>query len=194
MPPKKPKVYRSGDLHTSQPFDQCQTPAYGLDPLLPYLRQEWTIWEPAAGERNLVRALQGGGHTVVDSDILDTPPRDFFRWEPQQFNAIVTNPPYSTKYDFLRRCYELGKPFALLVPVETIAAAKAQRMYTRYGFEWLLLDKRINFKMPLKNYEGSGAHIPTFWFTWGLNIGAPVTIGRIVRRSDEQLRLFEEAA
>ena len=33
----KPKINRAGDPQESKGFDRCNTPAYALDPLLPYI-------------------------------------------------------------------------------------------------------------------------------------------------------------
>jgi hypothetical protein len=104
----------------------------------------------------------------------------------------MTNPPYSFKFDWLARCYELGKPFALLVPVETIGAKAAQRLMERYGAEQLLLDKRINFEMPNKGWAGSSAQFPVLWLCWRM-LPQPIVYGRITRRHDQQLRLLEAA-
>lgn len=193
---KEPKVYRPGDTDKSLPFDRCSTPAYALDPLLPYLDPSWTIWECAAGEGNLAKALRAHGFRVIATDLLTEGigdgvdgGRNLFHWQPPYFDAIVTNPPYSVKFDVYARCYALGKPFALLLPVETLGVGAAQRLYKRYGHEQLLLDKRVNFKMPQRGWSEknwrSTAWFPTFWSCWKM-LPAPVVYGAIVRRADEQ--------
>jgi hypothetical protein len=187
----KPKTNRAGDPVGSKPFDRCQTPAYALDPLLPYLRPDWIVWESAAGKGRMVRALTSHVRQVVASDILTG--QNFFDYQPLTFDAIVTNPPYSIKFDWLERCYELGKPFALLVPVEMIGAAAAQRLMKRHGCEQLLLDKRVNFEMPIKGEDDSSAQFPTFWLCWKM-LPNPILYGKITRRHDQQLRLLEVAA
>ena len=35
--------------------DDFQTPPYALDPLLPFLKRDWVVWECACGKGNLVR-------------------------------------------------------------------------------------------------------------------------------------------
>lgn len=75
--------------------------------------------------------------------------------------------------------YQLGKPFALLMPVEVLGAKSAQRNFKAHGIEVILLDKRVNFKMPEKGWLGSGAQFPTAWFTWGLNIGKQITFATL---------------
>jgi hypothetical protein len=159
----KPKRNYSAGKRKPKAIDRCQTPAYALDPLLPYLNRESVVWEPAAGEGYLVAALRDAGLEVVSSDIETG--ENFFDYAPAEpWDVLVTNPPYGSgiKYDWLERCYELGKPFALLVPVEMIGAGTAQRLMNKYGAEILLLDHRVNFKMPNKGWKGT-AQFPVLW-------------------------------
>ena len=161
------KSNRAGDQYVPQGYDACQTPAYAIDPLLPYLERDWTIWEPAAGEGLLVEALfDSGFDSVAQSDILTG--QNFFEHDPSDWDCLVTNPPYSIKYEWLKRCYELGRPFALLVPVETIGAKTAQELMQKYGYEIMLLDQRVDFKMPNAGWDGAGSQFPVLWLCWQL--------------------------
>lgn len=181
----KPKANR-----TEPALDRCQTPGYGVAPLLPYLRRDWVVWEPAAGEGMIVDTLNAHGNEVIRSDVLDG--QDFYQWRPAQpWDVLITNPPYSHKFSWLERCYDLGKPFALLVPVEMIGAQKAQRLMARHGCELLLLDKRVNFKMPSKGWDSS-AQFPVMWLCWRL-LPAPIVYGRVVRAT-LQMELFHDQA
>lgn len=172
----KPKTNRKGELNESKPFDRCQTPAHTFDPLKPYISKNDTIWESAAGEQTMLAdTMIDAYYHVVMSDILYTPEQNFFEYQPKEWDVQVTNPPYSVKYDWMKRSYELGKPFALLIPVESLGAQKAQKLMKQYGFEIILLNKRVNFHMPNKGFDGSGAQFPVMWFTWGLNIGKQVS-------------------
>ena len=174
----KPKTNRAGDPQTSHPFDQCQTPPYAVAPLVPYLRPDWRIWEPAAGEGLLVAALLDAGIAeVISTDLLTG--QDFFIGCPESWDALVTNPPYSVKYRWLARCYALGKPFALLMPVETLGAKTAQVLFAAHGVEIIFLDKRVDFKMPNKGWGGSAAQFPVAWYTHGLDIGHPMTFATL---------------
>lgn len=171
------KANREGDIYTPKGYDLCQTPAYALDPLLPYLTEFTTIWEPARGEGYLEAALYDAGFDVIPTDIQTG--QNYFEFEPgRSWDCSVTNPPYSIKYKWIERCYELGKPFALLMPVETLGAKSAQRFFKEYGLEIIFLDRRVNFKMPNKGWDSS-AQFPVAWFTWGLNIGEQMTFAKI---------------
>lgn len=77
---------------TGKKFDDFQTPPCALEPLLPYLKKEWVIWECAEGRGNLTAALRVAGYEVFGSDVLSG--QDFLHWQPDRFDCIVTNPPY----------------------------------------------------------------------------------------------------
>lgn len=177
---------QTADIYKPKGNDACQTPPYALDPLLPFLRPGWNIWEPAAGEGIIVKTLKTKGYTVTPSDILTG--QNFFDYEPDQWDCIVTNPPFSIKFRWLKRCYQLGKPFALLVPVEMLGTREALEMFEKFGLEWMLLKRRVDFKMPNKGWA-STATFPTFWITHKLT-GQQVTIAEIRKRAPDQLELF----
>jgi len=148
-------------------MDDCQTPPYALDPLLPYLPKGAWIWESACGEGFLASALYDNGFTVTATDLITG--QDYFMYEPlSDYSIQVTNPPFSLKYPWYKRAYKLGKPFALLMQNYVFGSSQAQALWQRYGYGIILLDARIDFKMPNKGWGGKGAHFSVSWFTWGL--------------------------
>lgn len=177
---------------TSKAADLCQTPAYALDPLYEYLKPDWVIWEPAAGECNLVNALRSRGYQVFAGDIFNG--QNFFEYRPGHFDMILTNPPFSVKVEWLARCYELDKPFALLLPVEVLGVYSVQRLFKRFGIEILLLNRRVDFATVNTSFAKSSSWFPVAWFTNGLNIGQQITYANITKRPDSQLTMFREAA
>lgn len=177
----KPKTNQKGDTKKVSNYDQCQTPPYALAPLFPYLEKFFggTIWEPASGEENLSYAMYNRLDyiNVISTDLIKG--KNFFDWEPRNWTAQVTNPPYSIKFKWMQRSYELDKPFALLLPVEAIAAAKAQKMMKQYEFEIMLLDARVDFHMPGAGWGGGGAQFPVLWFCWNL-LPEKIMLGSII--------------
>ena len=143
--------------------DDFQTPPIALKPLVPYLKKDWLIWECAEGKGNLTKALRELGFKVIGTDIING--FDFLKNDPPEFDCIVTNPPYSLRYQFIKRAYELGKPWAMLMTLTTLEG-KRQMLFKKYGIELLLLNKRINFETP--NGKGSGVWFPVAWFCWKL--------------------------
>jgi hypothetical protein len=168
----KPKENKGNKVGT---YDDCQTPPYALEPLLPYINPLMMVWECASGKEILSKALTEKGYNVLSTSIekrLPTPEvlyGDFFQMKPVDRNyTIVTNPPYSIKYTWLERCFELGRPFALLLPIETIGTKKAQEMFKDRDIRIMFLNPRVDFLMSYSLWGGAGAQFPTAWFTWGL--------------------------
>ena len=166
-----------------------QTPPEAIKPLLPYLKKYWNIWECAAGKGNLVRALTKYGFACMATDITWEYPLDvdFLKELPEiDFDCIITNPPYSLKEKFLERCYQLKKPFALLLPLTTFETKKRQEFFKRYGVEVIFFDKRINFETTSVNVSGSLFAVA--WFTNWLNIGNQLNYSTL---NIEQKKLIE---
>lgn len=184
----KPKTNRAGITSKVSGYDVCQTPPHALEPLIPLLQGFSLIWESAAGpEGLLVKTLRSNGLDVAATDLSYSPAFNFFSYQPLYWDVQVTNPPWSIKYQWIKRSFELGKPFALLVPYETTAAAVFQKLAKKYHnkpypIEPLAPERRINFKMPDKGWgklewdakkgkevmRGDSAQMPTIWLTWGL--------------------------
>ena len=150
-------------------LDDFQTPDYGLRPLLPYIPNDGLIWECASGKGNLVLGLETIGYNVFGTDIIeDVNEFDFLDYEPNfDFDMILTNPPYSLKTQFMERCYEWDKPFALLLPITHLATFKRQRMM-KAGIQIIFIGGRINFDTP--SGKGTGSWFETAWFTHGLDL------------------------
>lgn len=157
------------------PQDVMQTPPHALEPLYPYLNKNWFVWESAAGpERLLANELRKQGYSVHDTDLLDGDYFNYFTYEPLMWNVQVTNCPFSIKYDWFARAFELRKPFAILAPYETTFAKNWQKLFEKYnGNPWkvevLSPERRIDYKTPYKGWDSS-AQMPTAWITWGLNV------------------------
>ncbi len=104
--------------------------------------------------------MRNSGFEVITSHTKDN--KSFFDYEPDiGYDVIVTNPPYSLKDEFLQRCYELKKPFMLLLPVTAFEGIERGKMFRENGVEVLVFDKRINY---MKEQGKKGAWFNTSWF------------------------------
>lgn len=183
---QKPKTNYAAPASGVDQRDLCQTPPYAIDPLLPYISSALRVWEPAYGEGLLTEALYDSGFkTVITGDIQTG--ENFFEYTPDAWDVIVTNPPFSLKYRWLERCYALGKPFALLMPLEVLGAKSAQVLFRQHGINVIFLSDRVDFKMPNLGWDGSGAQFPVAWFCWGLEIPEQMTFADI----EEAKRAFK---
>ena len=83
-----------------------------------------------------------GGYDVVRSSLIEG--QDFFEYEPESWDIIISNPPFSKKDDVLQRAFDLGKPFALLLPANSIQGKKRFKIF-RNEIQMLCFDQRIDF-------------------------------------------------
>ena len=146
---------------TKDGADDYQTPPETLLPLYEYLDKDKIIWEPACGFGNLVNAFEARGYEVIATDkyVPPLPLRDFLIYEPQLYDYIITNPPFSIKTEFVRRSYALKKPFTLLMPYAGLETDDRQKLYKKLGIQLILFNQRVNFEVP-KGMKDSGSMFP----------------------------------
>ena len=136
--------------------DECYTPKIAVDVILKYIPKGLKIWEPSDTSGKISSTLIDNGHVVIGTCT------DFFETEtPKGTQAIITNPPYSQKDKWIRRCFEIGLPFALLLPLTALEGIERGKMYRQYGISLIVMDRRMNFT------GGKGAWFNTSWFCHG---------------------------
>ena len=150
--------------------DRYGTPYQAVDIVIPYLKRDWLIWECAAGTGSIVNYLHKSGFNIFGTDV----DHDFILGNPLECDCIVTNPPYSLKNHFIRKCYQIGKPFALLMPLTALESENRQKYFRRYGLELIIPNKRIQYTMPDGTKNTHGNWFSSAWFTNGLDL--PETI------------------
>lgn len=140
-------------------FDDIYTPAYAIKPLLKYIPKGITVWECTDyGKSEITRLLKEHGCKVISTDKEE----NFLEYEPKEhFDMIITNPPYSLKDEFLRKCYYWKKPFCLLLPITSLEGKKRGQMYRKYGIEVMVFDGRVEY---LNNKKRNWFN--TSWFCW----------------------------
>ena len=154
--------------------DVYYTPLDALTPILPLIANKYTrVWEPFAGGNHIANFLETNGFEVIKGDIVTG--QDFFNYEPEKYDIIISNPPFSLKTKILKRLYELGKPFLLLMTISAIDSIERLHLYKENGISLYLLPKRTNFIKPGSESKSS-AWFYSCWFGWNLRDGAPNTI------------------
>lgn len=139
---------------TDKASDEVYTPDYAVKPLIKYidmLGYPLTIWCPFdKDDSEYVKLIRDVGHYVIASHIDEG--KNFFTFEPQEdYDVIISNPPFSIKDDVLRRLYELNKPYAMLLPLPSLQGQK-RFPYIR-DCQALIFDKRINYYVSAERKE-----------------------------------------
>lgn len=130
--------------------DQVYTPSYAVKPIIKYIKPGSIVWCPFDTiDSAYVEELNAAGFTVIYSHIDNG--QNFFEYEPDEYDVIISNPPFSIKDDILRRLDELDKPYAMLMPLPALQGQK--RFKYLKGSQALIFDKRINYFKDLKTKE-----------------------------------------
>lgn len=126
------------------------------------------IWECADGTGNISKYLTDKKFLVLTSDKEE----DFMRTD-IDCDVIITNPPYSKKNQFLKRAFELGRPFAFLLPLTTLESGVRNELFR---------DKNIQVLIPNKRFDFTGKKncwFATAWFCWKLNLPNQLNFRRV---------------
>lgn len=151
--------------------DKCYTPPYAVELIIPFLPPGSVIWEPACGAGFMAWTLMDAGFEVVATDIEMGV--DFLVNEMVGYDIIITNPPYQSelKARFIERCFLLGKPFALLMQVDSLAPMSYAQWFKDYDIDLVLpFGGRFDYFMPNKGYTNGGGNFDSAWFTRFLNL------------------------
>lgn len=131
---------------TASNNDELYTPYYASEPLMKYIPANKIVWCPFDKEwSSFVQLLIQNGNKVIYSHIDNY--LDFFKYEPDEYDIIISNPPFSIKDQVIERLYSLGKPFAILLPINSLQGVKRYE-YFKNGIQLLAFDQRIGFHTP----------------------------------------------
>jgi hypothetical protein len=123
--------------------DEVYTPFYAVSPLLEYLPKDKVIWCPFDEQWSaFYQTLSENGYTVIRSSLTDN--QDFFTYEPAKYDIVVSNPPFSKKDLVLKWLYKLNKPFAVLLPVNSIQGKNRFKIFSK-DIQMLVFDSRIDY-------------------------------------------------
>lgn len=129
--------YLTSDIKNNELF----TPYYAVEPIIKYLPKDKIIWCPFYEKWSaFYQKLKQEGFKVIRSSLIAG--QDFFTYEPEEWDIIVSNPPFSTKDKILERLYAFNKPFAVLLPLNSLQGKKRYECF-KQGIQLLSFDSRI---------------------------------------------------
>ena len=138
--------------------DNYPTPSILVTMIAPYLGK-WEvdfinkngrrpiIWLPFDTEESrYYTILKSRGFKVVRSHLNDD--KDFFHYQPAQFDIIVSNPPFSQKLKIMERIiFDLKKPFVLLMNIMCLNYQEIGNLFQFVGkqIQFIIPDKKVSF-------------------------------------------------
>jgi hypothetical protein len=141
------------------------TPKYAWENIKQYI-PKCKIWEAFYGDGNSGKYLEELGFDVIHEPI------DFFEEQPDNYDAIVSNPPFSKVKEILQRLLIIDKPFILIMP--------SSKINTSYFRQWknkiqiIIPRKRIHFlklidgKIP--DNQKSACNFDCFYYCYKINL------------------------
>ena len=152
-------------LHNNGKYDESDenyTYDYGVEPILKYVErlrdisirnhnlQPLIVWSPFdTVDSEFVKLISElEGVKVVYSHISTG--QDFFEYEPEEWDIIVSNPPFKFKRKFFERALSFNKPFALIGTAAWLNDSSSKTVFTEVGkqLQLLLFDNRMKFSNP----------------------------------------------
>lgn len=133
-------------LYSSGKNDECYTPAYGVEPILEFIPKGAIVWCPFDTEESEFVKQISKQNKVVHSHIEEG--KDFFTYEPAEWDVIVSNPPFTNKRKYFERALSFHKPFALIMSNTWLNDAAPKQLFKDRDLELLMFDKRMKFISP----------------------------------------------
>ena len=126
--------------------DECYTPDYGVKPILKYIPKDAVVWCPFdTPQSEFVKQIEQQNEVIYSH--INTG-RNFFEYEPYEWDVIVSNPPFTDKRKFFERALSFNKPFALIMTNTWLNDSAPMRLFKDKDLQLLMFDKRMKFLSP----------------------------------------------
>lgn len=133
-------------LYSAGGNDECYTPDYGVAPILKYIPKGAIVWCPFdTPDSEFVKQISKQ-NTVEHSHIAEG--KDFFSYEPEKWDIIVSNPPFTNKRKYFERALSFEKPFALIMSNTWLNDSAPKQLFEDKDLQLLMFDKRMKFFNP----------------------------------------------
>ena len=132
------------DIVANSKNDEFYTTPYAVAPILKYVKPCSSVWCPFDSEdSHFVKMLRMDGHRVTATH--KGTGSDFFDVR-VECDYIISNPPYSIKFEVFKRLFDLRTPFAMLVGVVGLfESQKRFNLFKSNPIEVMYLSKRIAY-------------------------------------------------
>ena len=133
-------------MYSAGKNDECYTPSYGVEPILKYIPKNATVWCPFDKiDSEFVQQITGSNE-VVYSHIEDD--KDFFTYEPDHWDVMISNPPFTNKRKFFERAISFNKPFAIIMTNTWLNDSAPKQLFKDKDLQLLMFEQRMKFQSP----------------------------------------------
>ncbi len=137
--------WKAGKFYIQKEKMTSAYPPYGVKPILKYIPHNAVIWCPFDKEDSqFVLQIKANGNKVISSHIDNG--QDFYTYEPnEEWDCIISNPPFTNKRNIFERALSFGKPFALMMSNTWLNDSAPKQLFLDKQLQLLMFDKRIKF-------------------------------------------------
>lgn len=141
--------------------DEYYTPKILVEPILKYIKPKSTIWCPFdTKDSEFVIAFEENGHKVIYTHLWNG--QDFFTYQPEEdYDYIISNPPFTRKLEVFERLYKIGKPFAMIMGLPILNYQEVGEFFLDKQLQLLIVDKKVSF-------DGNTASFNNSYFCYNL--------------------------
>lgn len=133
-------------MYSSGNNDECYTPDYAVDAILEFIPENKIIWCPFDTEESEFVKQISKQNPLVYSHISTG--QDFFNYEPDNWDIIISNPPFTNKRKYFERALSFNKPFALIMSNTWLNDSAPKQLFKNKDLQLLMFDKRMKFISP----------------------------------------------
>lgn len=124
------------DIHQDE-HELYETPPDVVKPLLSYMYPyiDSCVLDPCAGNRMMSNYLSSEGYNMINRDLYTNDFHYDFLVEsiPEEVGFIICHPPMVQETRFLERCFELKKPFAILMSCQSLSTESVGELLYKNG-------------------------------------------------------------
>jgi hypothetical protein len=156
---------------TFQKHDDYMTPKYAWENIKQYIPKV-KVWEAFWGNGASGQYLTEMGFDVIHEE------RDFFTEPPDEWDMIVSNPPFSKSKEVMKKMLEYDKPFIMIMPSSKINTSYF-REWKDKGLQIIIPRKRIHFVKlingeTLKNWKNA-CNFDCFYYCYKIGLEKDIT-------------------
>lgn len=131
-------------LYSSGGNDECYTPRYVVESILEFIPKDKIIWCPFDRDDSaFTMVLKEHGYNVLNTHIDYG--QDYYSYEPEEWDVMVSNPPFTNKRGIFERALSFGKPFALLMSNTWLNDSAPKVLFKDKDLQLLMFRNRIKF-------------------------------------------------
>lgn len=144
--------------------DECYTPDYAVKPILKYIPKDAIVWCPFDKKHSEFVKQISKTNKVIHSHIDEG--KDFFDYEPNKWDMIISNPPFTNKRKYFERALSFNKPFALIMTNTWLNDSAPKVIFADRDLQLLMFDKRMEFNQAETGKKKARITFSSSYYCW----------------------------